>query len=104
MVDHDGCLHAMKSLSEDPDFMPHFGVILDLRNIRSSPLLDELNGIAEALSHIKDYFAGKIAVVVEMVYYSMAILTSHYASFSGFTYGIFYDLHEAQRWISFYCE
>ncbi len=99
-VDFRESLAAGVALTKRPDFQPHYGVLVDLREIEFAPKTPEIEHFGRDLARFKESFQGRIAVVVEgQLMFGLARMTCSVADASGFPMRPFTDLEEACAWL-----
>lgn len=62
-IDLQSSIAAMKDLSNDKNFDPHFNVIVDLRKMDFTPTSKDIFGIKDSLTVMKSSYSGEITVL-----------------------------------------
>jgi hypothetical protein len=59
------CAEAAANLINNPDYQPHFGVVIDFRQATNTPLMTEMRELATMFQGYKDSVQGRIGLVVK---------------------------------------
>ena len=99
-VDVGESLAAGLALTQQPDFQPHYAVLVDAREIEFAPSAMEIEHLGRALARFKESFLGRIALLVQgtLMFGIMRMLCS-VAEANGFPMRPFTDLDEACAWL-----
>lgn len=100
VIDMRSSVEAMGELVRHPDFDPHFGVVIDLRDMTYRPSLGELRVIAWAMAHEKFALPKRIAVVLsESVKRTRARVYDRFGRMAGVALQLFPDMDDAISWL-----
>jgi hypothetical protein len=91
---------TMVEVAGSPEFQPHYGVLVDLREMEYSPSIRELIEIASALINMKSLMQGKIALVTSTAFhYQMTQFNVRLVSVVGVRAKAFREMEEARKWV-----
>jgi hypothetical protein len=97
-LDFGVCARAIRALADDPGFSPRYKILADVREVDFHPDSAEAIDLARTIVDMREFFAGKIALVVAgRVQLFTAQLVSRLAMAGGITMMPFRDMEEALR-------
>ena len=87
-------------VTSDPDYNPQFNVLLNLREVKYTPLVSEIIEISDFIVKMKQSFRAKTAIITKSeVKYLMFKLSAHYTSKQGLQSNVFKDIKIAKDWL-----
>jgi hypothetical protein len=99
-LDLKSSLEIMRALAADERLGETFGVLVDLRALRSHPSIGEARLIASIASEQSLFLRNPTALVVsQVVQYGIGNMISLIASLQGAVVQAFYDIEEAREWL-----
>ena len=91
----------MMIVVSDPLYQPEYDLIVDLRDVKYTPIVSEILQISKSIVTMKEHFKGKTALIASGdLLYSMFKITAQYTSGRGVEANIFRDIEEALAWIA----
>ena len=91
----------MMIVVNDPLYKPEYDLIVDIRDVKYTPIVSEILQISQFIVTIKDHFKGRTAIIANGdLLYSMFKITAQYTSERGIKTNIFRDIEEALAWIA----
>ncbi|HET9532466.1 MAG TPA: hypothetical protein VFQ92_19060 [Blastocatellia bacterium] len=85
----------------DPRFVKGMRMLIDARDLRSNPKLEELRKRAELFASLKEHFTpGYALVVTDTLYYGLGRMFQVFAQTEGVEVKIFNDIDEARRYLA----
>ena len=91
----------VKIITSDERYRSDFNSIIDIRNVKYTPVVSEIIELSEFFILMKKSFRSKVAMVVKSeLLYNLFKLSSHYTNKSNIKTNIFIDLGEAREWLN----
>ena len=85
----------------DPDYNPEFNVLLNLREVKYTPVVSEIIEISDFIVTMKKSFRAKTAIITKSeLMYQMFKLSAHYTSKQGLRSNVFKDIDLAKKWLN----
>ena len=99
--DAQSAITAILSLAEDPEFQPHYDVLVDARELdEGDPDLGEIEQVAGTLKTLRDSYRGRLAVIAPFGrFFDLLNLMSAFAQSYGVRIRIFTTQTEAEEWL-----
>ena len=86
---------------KDPQYKSTYDLLVDLRDMKYTPIVSEIFAISEFVVSFKQYFKGKTALVAKgELLYSMFKLSAMFVAKQGLKTNIFHEPEEALAWIA----
>lgn len=99
-IDLNSSLETMRTLAADERLGKDFGLLIDLRALRSIPSVQEARQIALTASRQGLFLRNPTALVVsKLVQYGMGNMISILSGLQGAIVRPFYDVEEAKEWL-----
>ena len=91
---------SIVEVAGSPEFQPHYGVLVDLREMEYSPSVRELIEIASATINMKSLMQGKLALVTSNAFHHRMIqFNMRLVSVMGVRGKAFREMEEAREWV-----
>jgi hypothetical protein len=91
---------SIVEVTGSPDFLSHYGVLVDLREMEYSPSVRELIEIASATINMKSLMQGKLALVTSSAFHhQLTQFNMRLVSVMGVRGKAFREMEEARRWV-----
>jgi len=91
---------ALSAIHRDEAWLPHYGVLVDVRDLARVPAVTEARAFAEMLGRSRRTQSGRIAVVANQdAHFGMARLIASTAEQLGVVMQVFRDPAQARGWL-----
>ena len=94
-------LDLIQIVIENPLYKPTYNSLIDMRDMKYTPVISEIFTISEFTVSMKNHFRGKTAIVVQGdVLYNMFKLSTMFVSKHGLKSNIFREPESALAWLA----
>jgi hypothetical protein len=99
-IDLRSVVESIVNVTGSPDFLPHYHVLVDLREMEYTPSVRELMEISSATTSLRSLHDGRVALVTSnAVHYRMTQLSVRLVSVMGVPMKAFRDPDAARSWL-----
>ncbi len=92
--------NLVKIVTSDKRYNSDFNSIIDIRNVKYTPIVSEIIELSDFFIVMKKSFKSKVAIIVKSEFlFSMFKISSHYTNKNNIKTSIFLDLGKAREWI-----
>lgn len=94
-------MDLIQSIVENPLYHSTYDILVDIRNIEYTPIIDEIFAISDFIISIKENFKGKTALISDKyVLFKLFKLSTLFVSKKGVHSKIFKEVDDALLWLS----
>jgi hypothetical protein len=94
-------LDLIRIVLEHPLYNPTNNILIDMSNMKYTPVISEIFTISEFTVSMKKHFKGKTAMIVQGdVLYSMFKLSTIFVAKQGLKSNIFHNVEDALTWLT----
>ncbi len=99
--DVTSAIRAIEDLARDPEFEPHFNVLVDAHALDDGEArLEEIEAVAGSLIELRPRYEGKLAIVCRVgTHFDLMKLMCAYASTQGLRIRAFTETRSARAWL-----
>ena len=98
----ESAIQAIEDLARDPEFEPHFNVLVDAHALDDGETeLEEIEAVARSLTQLSPRYQGKVAIVCRVgAHFDLLKLMCAYAGTRGLHIRAFIELAQAREWLA----
>ena len=94
-------LDLIQIILENPLYKPTNNILVDMRNMKYTPVINEIFAISEFIVSMKKHFRAKTAMVVQGdVLYTMFKLSTMFVVKQGLKSNVFHNVEDALTWLT----
>ena len=97
-VDTSSSIEALFAVTSDPEYAPHYRILIDMREMDFTPRLGDALEIASVLRKARSVLRGRMALVTHEELSRLAVIVASIAS-GGVTIRTFEDYDAARLWV-----